>query len=88
MFLRGESLEGNSTDLLEPQTAEAIPQRLFHELVVIKDRGSFDLEAQKTSSGTFSVSDPPAQVGKAIYMANCQQCHKADLTGLCPRYPP
>jgi quinoprotein glucose dehydrogenase len=45
------------------------------------------LEEQKASTSNFSVSDPPAQVGKAIYMANCQQCHKADLTGQMPEVP-
>lgn len=45
------------------------------------------LEEQPTSSGTFTVADPPAQVGKAVYMANCQQCHKADLTGMLPEVP-
>jgi len=34
------------------------------------------------------VSDPPAQVGRPVYMANCQQCHKADLTGAMPEVPP
>ncbi len=45
------------------------------------------LEEQKATRSNFSVSDPPAQVGKAIYMANCQQCHKADLTGQMPEVP-
>jgi len=45
------------------------------------------LEEQKATGATFSVSDPPAQVGKAVYMANCQQCHKADLTGQMPEVP-
>jgi quinoprotein glucose dehydrogenase len=45
------------------------------------------LEEQPTSSGTFAVSDPPAQVGKAVYMANCQQCHRADLSGMMPEVP-
>ena len=45
------------------------------------------LEEQKASTSNFSVSDPPAQVGKAVYMANCQQCHKADLTGQMPEVP-
>ena len=46
------------------------------------------LEEQQTNAGTFSVSDPPAQVGKAVYMANCRQCHQADLTGQMPEVPP
>jgi quinoprotein glucose dehydrogenase len=46
------------------------------------------LEEEPTSAGSFSVSDPPAQVGKAVYLANCQQCHKADLTGQMPEVPP
>ncbi|MEO8597634.1 MAG: PQQ-binding-like beta-propeller repeat protein [Candidatus Solibacter sp.] len=46
------------------------------------------LEEAPNSSGTFSVSDPPAQVGKEVYLANCQQCHKADLTGQMPEVPP
>jgi quinoprotein glucose dehydrogenase len=45
------------------------------------------LEEQKATGATFSVSDPPVQVGKAIYMANCQQCHKADLSGQMPEVP-
>ncbi len=45
------------------------------------------LEEQKATRSNFSVSDPPAQVGKTIYMANCQQCHKADLTGQMPEVP-
>ncbi len=45
------------------------------------------LEEQKATAATFSVSDPPAQVGKAVYMANCQQCHKADLSGQMPEVP-
>ncbi len=45
------------------------------------------LEERVTFAGTFSVSDPPAQVGKAIYLASCQQCHKADLTGQMPEVP-
>lgn len=45
------------------------------------------LEEQKATGATFSVSDPPAQVGRALYMANCQQCHKADLTGQLPEVP-
>jgi quinoprotein glucose dehydrogenase len=45
------------------------------------------LEEQVTFAGTFSVSDPPAQVGKAVYLASCQQCHKADMTGQMPEVP-
>src|SRR5204862_4371849 len=33
-------------------------------------------------------SDPPAQVGRAVYTANCQICHKADLRGDVPEVPP
>ena len=46
------------------------------------------LEEKETTAGTFLVSDPPAQVGKAVYMANCQQCHKPDLAGQMPEVPP
>jgi quinoprotein glucose dehydrogenase len=46
------------------------------------------LKLEEQPGGTFSVSDPPAQVGKVVYMANCQQCHKADLTGQMPEVPP
>jgi len=30
---------------------------------------------------------PPAQAGRVLYMENCQQCHKADLTGALPEVP-
>ena len=46
------------------------------------------LEEQPVTASNFSVSDPPAQVGRAVYMANCQQCHRADLTGMMPEVPP
>jgi quinoprotein glucose dehydrogenase len=46
------------------------------------------LEPQPVAASTFSVSDPPAQVGRAVYMTNCQQCHKADLSGMMPEVPP
>jgi quinoprotein glucose dehydrogenase len=45
------------------------------------------LEEQPTSAGTFTVSDPPTQVGRAVYMANCRQCHNADLSGQMPEVP-
>jgi quinoprotein glucose dehydrogenase len=46
------------------------------------------LEAQPVVSSSFSVSDPPAQVGRAVYLANCRQCHQTDLTGMMPEVPP
>ena len=46
------------------------------------------LEEQVTSAGNFSVSDPPAQVGRAVYASNCQICHKPDLKGDAPEVPP
>jgi quinoprotein glucose dehydrogenase len=46
------------------------------------------LKLEPEPGGSFSVTDPPAQVGRAVYMANCQQCHKADLTGAMPEVPP
>jgi quinoprotein glucose dehydrogenase len=45
------------------------------------------LEEQMISAGTFSVSDPPAQVGRAVYATNCQICHKPDLKGDLPEVP-
>lgn len=46
------------------------------------------LEERPTSAGNFGVSDPPAQVGRAVYMANCRQCHNIDLSGQMPEVPP
>ena len=43
--------------------------------------------AESNSRHVFCLCHPPAQVGKAVYMANCQQCHKADLSGQMPEVP-
>lgn len=57
--------------------------------VVSKENPSMlRLEPKPVNSGTFSVSDPPAQVGRAVYMENCQLCHKVDLSGAMPEVPP
>ena len=45
------------------------------------------LEPEPVIASTFSVSDPPAKVGSVVYMANCRQCHRADLSGMMPEVP-
>ena len=45
------------------------------------------LEPAPARAGSFSVTTPPAQAGMAIYLENCQMCHKADLTGQMPEVP-
>jgi quinoprotein glucose dehydrogenase len=64
------------------------PMRGWLYVVSKENPSMLKLEAQPVYSGSFSVSDPPAQVGRAVYMANCQQCHKAELTGAMPEVPP
>ena len=43
--------------------------------------------AQRNAPRAFQYPTPPAQVGEVVYMANCQQCHKTDLTGTLPEVP-